>query len=285
MSMKIYGGSLYRYLLGDWLTKSDQLAQSLGYLADEKVYKEDKEREKHIKKLYIGWREDLIAALNSQIREMRKAEESKEGEHAHNSDGSRTGKTPNMPGFVRAWDDIEKKKYITFDVGWTGFGAFFKKLASEVYGTNVEEYMSREENLMEDELVERLLADENINFSMVQGATMWLPISVETTFLGLVPTGEETLISSLASLRRELSIINNILWKADQEEILSWLKIEGYKEVYIHDGKVVSEKEALSIDDVDQCYDLENLSKMVFAMFYASLIFCEEENVVLVIDW
>ena len=44
----------------------------------------------------------------------------------------------------------------------------------------------------------------------------------------LLANGNEALIATVASIKEELNIINQLIWNADEETILEWNHSEGY---------------------------------------------------------
>lgn len=90
---------------------------------------------------------------------------------------------------------------------------------------------------------------------------------------------KEASISTVASLKAELDIINQLLWNADEKTILEWNHSEGYPT----DGTV--QNGIYQKGTVHTVYDTESLAKYAFSIFYQAVQFAEKNNVPIILDF
>ncbi len=72
----------------------------------------------------------------------------------------------------------------------------------------------------EHPLIARLASDEERVWSLLRGATWWLPLTDSFLFQGPLPTDDQTMIATLGGLRKELEKLNQLAWQADEDTIL-----------------------------------------------------------------
>ena len=81
----------------------------------------------------------------------------------------------------------------------------------------------------EHPLIARLASDEERVWSLLRGATWWLPLTDSFLFQGPLPTDDQTMIATLVGLRKELEKLNHLAWQADEDTILGLSLIHIYR--------------------------------------------------------
>lgn len=115
-------------------------------------------------------------------------------------------------------------------------------------------------------MVQTARADRSLNMSLLKGATWWLPVQTPILMGGQLPSGDRAVISSGGALLLELLRINELVWKADQEEVLSWLGVE---------GKIPADAKRL---------DTQSLAKYAYSAFWQLATFAMETGVPVIFD-
>ena len=134
----------------------------------------------------------------------------------------------------------------------------------------------------EDPLIARLASDEERVWSLLRGATWWLPLTDSFLFQGPLPTDDQTMIATLGGLRKELEKLNQLAWQADEDTILGWADTEGYPV----DGTVDSDGQYSKADIPEHTqYDTQSLAKFAFSMFWRAMRFAEEQQVPILLDY
>ena len=124
--------------------------------------------------------------------------------------------------------------------------------------------------------------DEERVWSLLRGATWWLPLPDAFFFQGPLPTDSQAVIATVAGLRKELEKLNQLAWQADEDTILSWADTEGYPMDVATgpDGRVSK----ANIPEHTE-YDTDSLAKFAFSMFWRAIRFAEEQQVPILLDF
>ena len=126
------------------------------------------------------------------------------------------------------WQEDNEKPYYTDKPDWDAFGAMLLVAACRTYGEPVPPTVEKDWNFMENPVIARLSGDKERVWSLLRGATWWIPLSDSFLFQGPLPTNDTATIGTVGALRKELEKLNQLAWKADENMILSWTETEGY---------------------------------------------------------
>ena len=119
-------------------------------------------------------------------------------------------------------------------------------------------------------------------WSLLRGATWWLPLADAFFFQAPLPTDDQAMIATLGGLRKELEKLNQLAWQADEDTILGWADTEGYPV----DGTVDSDGQYSKADIPEHTqYDTQSLAKFAFSMFWRAMRFAEEQQVPILLDY
>ena len=119
-------------------------------------------------------------------------------------------------------------------------------------------------------------------WSLLRGATWWLPLTDSFLFQGPLPTDDQTMIATLGGLRKELEKLNHLAWQADEDTILGWADTEGYPV----DGTLAPDGQYSKADIPEHTrYDTQSLAKFAFSMFWRAMRFAEEHQVPSLLDY
>lgn len=101
-------------------------------------------------------------------------------------------------------------------------------------------------------------------------------------FRGPPPNNRSVVISTTDVLRKELELLNQMAWQADEDTILRWGETDGYPTdgVYGPAGKI----NTASIQEHTE-YDTQSLAKFSFSLFWHALRFAEEQQVPILLDF
>lgn len=101
-------------------------------------------------------------------------------------------------------------------------------------------------------------------------------------FQAPLPTDDTATIGTVGGLRKELEKINQMAWQADENTILSWTETEGYPA----DSTVGPNGKHSKADIPEHTqYDTQSLAKFVFSMFWQAMLFAEEQQVPVLLDF
>lgn len=131
-------------------------------------------------------------------------------------------------------------------------------------------------------MIKKLSEEEEQVWSLFRGATWWIPLADSFLFQGPLPTGQQTIIGTIGGLRNELEKLNSWAWQADEDTIRKWSQTEGYPV----DGEVGPDGVFVKSETGENiAYDTESLAKFAFSLFYQALIFAEEQQVPILLDY
>ena len=162
------------------------------------------------------------------------------------------------------------------------FGAMLLAAACHTYEEPVPPTVEKDWNFGEHPLVARLGSDEERVWSLLRGATWWLPLPDSFLFQAPLPTDDQAMIATLGGLRKELEKLNQLAWQADEDTILDWADTEGYPV----DGIIDADGQYSKADIPEHTqYDTQSLARFAFSMFWRAMRFAEEQQVPILLDY
>lgn len=125
-----------------------------------------------------------------------------------------------IPG-CRGWDERYGAPYLQANLGLDAFGALLLRVSCAITGTECPATIPSGWRFYEDGTVDEVMSAEGSVLSSLI-ADIWLP-SPEVGLLQCVgPAGNQITVSTLATLHRDLVAINQAVWSASGEDIVSW---------------------------------------------------------------
>lgn len=259
MGLDIYAGTLTRYYSHSWKTVVQQWAEENGWGFQkitpdgETADNEEEMSPAEIQAAVENWRDQILSAI------------------------SQPGQPPYTP-----WPEDNEKPYYTDKPDWDAFGAMLLVAACHTYNEPVPSTVEKDWNFGEHPLVARLASDEERVWSLLRGATWWLPLADAFFFQAPLPTDNTTAISTVGGLRKELEKLNQLAWQADEDTILTWADTEGYPV----DGTIDADGQYSKADIPEHTqYDTQSLAKFAFSMFWRAMRFAEEQQVPILLDY
>ena len=204
MGLDIYAGTLTRYYSHNWKTVVQQWAEENGYsfnriTPDGEPADDEELSQTDVQAAVENWRDQILAAISQ----------------------------PNQPPYT-PWPEDNERPYYTDKPDWDAFGAMLLVAACHTYEEPVPLTVEKDWDFGEHPLIARLASDEERVWSLLRGATWWLPLTDSFLFQGPLPTDDQTMIATLGGLRKELEKLNHLAWQADEDTILGWADTEGY---------------------------------------------------------
>ena len=259
MGLDIYAGTLTRYYSHNWKTVVQQWAEENGYAFNritpdgESADNGEELSPAEIQAAVENWRDQILSAI------------------------SRPGQEPYAP-----WPEDNERPYYTDKPDWDAFGAMLLVAACHTYGEPVPPTVVKNWDFGGHPLIARLAEDPERVWSLLRGATWWLPLPDAFFFQGPLPTDGQAIIATVAGLRKELERLNELAWQADEDAILGWADTEGYPA----DGTIDAEGQVSKADIPEHTrYDTQSLAKFAFSMFWRAMRFAEEQQVPILLDY
>ncbi len=258
MGLDLYAGPLTRYYAHNWKTAAQQMAEANGWSYHRITPQGTDERAEEVGADQIQadveqWRDALLEAISPK-------------------DGA-----PDEP-----WPESNEKPYYTDKPDWDAFGALLLYTAAEVQREPFPLQVEKNWDFTAYPLMQQMLEDtERVrSWSLLLGATWWLPIDRPLYFKAPNPAGSDTLIATTGLLRMELEHINALGWQADEETIRSWTESEGYP---ADTGTDASDPAG----DMQEhtTYDTESLAKYAFSILWRAVEFSQREQVPVLLDY
>ena len=187
MGLDIYAGTLTRYYSHNWKTVVQQWAEENGYTFNritpdgEPADNEEELSPAEIQAAVEDWRDQILAAISQ----------------------------PNQPPYT-PWPEDNERPYYTDKPDWDAFGAMLLVAACHTYEEPVPLTVEKDWDFGEHPLIARLASDEERVWSLLRGATWWLPLTDSFLFQGPLPTDDQTMIATLGGLRKELEKLNQL---------------------------------------------------------------------------
>ena len=167
---------------------------------------------------------------------------------------------------AEAWEESAEKEYLALELHELAFGALQTYAASVAYGHKCRETVYPEWSCETELDVQSARADRTVPWSLLKGATWWLPVQTPIMLRGEVPTGDVVTIASTGALMLELLRINELGLKADEEEVIGWLGTEG------------------KMAEGAKRYSTESLAKYAYSAFWQLATFSMRSGVPIVLD-
>ena len=222
MGLDIYAGTLTRYYSHNWKTVVQQWAEENGYTFNritpdgEPADNEEELSPAEIQAAVEDWRDQILAAISQ----------------------------PNQPHYT-PWPEDNERPYYTDKPDWDAFGAMLLVAACHTYEEPVPLTVEKDWDFGEHPLIARLASDEERVWSLLRGATWWLPLADAFFFQAPLPTDDQAMIATLGP--------DGQYSKADIPEHTR--------------------------------YDTQSLAKFAFSMFWRAMRFAEEQQVPILLDY
>lgn len=167
---------------------------------------------------------------------------------------------------AECWEERADKDCLVMEVDEMAFGALLTYAAAVVYGHKCRETVYPGWSFEAEQDVQSARADRSLAWSLMKGASWWLPVQTPIMLRGQVPTGDVVTIASTGALMLELLRINELGWKADEEEVLRWTETEG------------------RMDPASKRYSTQSLAKYAYSAFWQMAKFSLQNNVPVIMD-
>ena len=164
------------------------------------------------------------------------------------------------------WEENTEKEYLALQLPEMAFGALLTYAASVAYGHKCRETVYPGWNFEGEADVQCARADRSMVMTLLMGASWWLPVQTPIMLRGEVPTGDVATIASAGALMIELLRINEMGWKADEEEVLRWFETEG------------------KMDPDAKRYSTDSLAKYAYSVFWQLAKFSLQNKVPVIMD-
>lgn len=164
------------------------------------------------------------------------------------------------------WGEDADKDYQVAVLDKLHLGALMTYAASVAYGHKCRETVYPAWDFETELDVQSARADRTLPWSMLKGASWWLPVQTPIMLRGEVPSGEVVTIASTGALMLELLRINELGWKADEEEVIGWLGTEG------------------QLQGDAKRYSTESLAKYAYSAFWQLATFSMRAGVPVILD-
>ena len=167
---------------------------------------------------------------------------------------------------AEAWSESAEQEYLVVELDELHLGALLSVAASAAYGRTPRETVYPGWNCEAEPAVQSAHADPNMPWSLMKGATWWLPVQTPIMLKGGIPTGETVTIASSGALMMELLRINELVWRADEEDVLLWAATEG------------------KLEPDAKRYSADSLAKYAYSMLWQTAKFSLQTQVPIVLD-
>ena len=254
MGLDVYAGTLTRYYTGNWKTRAQQWAEENGYEFSkvtpegENVQEETVTDPAKVEEVVCAWRDFVVSQLDEK-----------------------------RSGTFSLWEENNTKEYYTDKPDWEAYGALILYAASKVFDETLQKNVKRNWDFGSHPLIKKALKDPEHKWSLFKGATLWIPENDPIVFIGPTPSEDNSTVSTTRALSEELSMINELVWNASEEDILSWRDTEGYPET-------VDEDDIKSVNE-NMFLDTESLAKFAYSVMYRAVNYAMENNVPIVLDY
>ena len=175
------------------------------------------------------------------------------------------------------WDENDEKDYYTDKPDWDSFGALLLMTASRVLGKECpSEYIK---NMDFHPYIQEAANEKLSEWSLFTGINHFIPQKEYLMFNWLLANGKECSFATIANLKAELDAINQLLWNADEETIISWNSTEGYPTDATFENGTYKRIQESTV------YETESLAKFCFSILYQAVMFSEEYSVPVIFDF
>src|SRR5262249_52669588 len=197
MGLDIYVGSLTRYYRRDWETVMQRAGREAG-IPVQILYARETEPDaalmaQETRAAVLEWRSGLAKLLVSDL-----------------SDGLN-------------WSEESTAPYFTDKPDWNGYGALVLRCAYAEHPQHARPAKAVKDWQEASILKASCPDDVSTRFpTLIHGVELWLPDRFDFTFTAMDATGEEVSMGSTGQLRAELAALNQMSWRASDDEIREW---------------------------------------------------------------
>ena len=255
MGLDIYAGTLSRYHVRNWKTVAQQFCEENGiqYSQIQPTSNEDSqvsalETETIVKQ----WQEQLVKALKSSGVE-------------------------NAKQWQEDWDS---KPYFTNKPDWDALGALLLFTTGKLLKVRYPKDYKKNTNYHEVLKIMGIYKTTYKQWSIFNDVHFYVPIEDRLVFKYPLPNGQESMLSTVACLKYELTKINEASWQADEKMILDWVNTEGYPT----EGSI-NRSGILQLLPKRKVYSTESLAKFAFSILWQAVTFAEKEQVAIIFDF
>lgn len=257
MGLDIYAGTYARYYARNWKTAAQQYCENNGiqYSLIKSTQSDEEQiklKEEQTEQLVMNWQEQLVNAL----------------------------KNSGVEKAVVWKEDVDKIPYYTNKPDWDAYGALLLFVAAKLLKKKYPENYKK--NTKYQQVLDILGIQESPfkDWSLFSGVQNYVPIDDRLVFRYPLANGKETMLGTIVCLKYELTKINDICWKADEEQILKWQETEGYPpEVTIRTGRLLQMLPKRAV------YSTQSLAKYAFSILWQAVMFAEKEQVGIIFDY
>ena len=261
MGLDIYAGHLTRYYSRNWENMTQQLTKKSG--------------ERYV----------MLDGDGNEIKPMVNTDEIEQIRDTINlwADTLAAKFDPPLP--TPLWNEKDECGYYSDNPGWEAYGALVMLHACRCLNRPLPEFVEIGWNAYDEPVVNETMSRKIVNSILAAGC--WLPIPEKALIMTAMPTGDDATISTVPLLKQELEELNQQLWQADEETILSWRNekyyvpiIEEHEEQKLVLGfirrKKIIQKEKYRTEDLAQC---------AFSILYQAMKFATEQHVPILLDY
>lgn len=257
MGLDIYAGTYSRYYAHNWKTAAQQFCEKEGIQysriespqSDENQKKTDEENIQNSVKL---WQEQMVKALqNSGVEK------------------------------ASVWEEgVSAKSYYTNKPDWDAYGALLLFVAGKLLKKKYPENYKKNTKYQQVLAVLGIYESPFKDWSLFAGVQNYVPIDDRLVFQYPLANGTQAMLGTVACLKYELTKINEICWKADNQQILEWQETEGYPtEAVMRTGGL------LQLLPKRAVYSTQSLAKYAFSILWQAVLFAEKEQVGIIFDY
>lgn len=255
MGLDIYAGTLTRYYAQNWKTVTQQWAEANGIsfsrvTPDGSADADDTPDAQAVLEDVAAWRDAILRAIS-----------------------------PQEGPVYRAWEENNTAPYYTDKPDWDAFGALLLYGACNKYALEVPDTVPKGWDFNKHPVLQRAHGDEAFNWTLYTGAQWWIPLEDKFSFRCGAPNGQEITVGTTGALLAELNRINELGWQAEEGEILSWQRTQGYPA----DGAIVDGKYQKLAENSQ--YDTQSLAKFAFSILYQAARFSQANRVPVIMDY
>lgn len=254
MGMDLYTGTLTRYYARNWKTSTQQWAEENGYTYNRigpggPMEQEQKPDPAEVQTAMEQWRDSLLAALKN--------------------------------GGVEcpSWEENNTISYYTDKPDWDAWLALILTAACKVMGEPIPPTVKKNlgDGFWDLPVIQK---SREQKWSLFCGAELWLPFPDRFCFDCPNPLGNPITMGTTGAILAELEELNHLLWQAEEEEILSWVKEEGYPA----DSEIGPDGKLRHIAEHTE-YDTQSLAKFAYSILYRAARFSQEKRVPIILDY
>ncbi len=256
MGLDIYAGTFVRYYARNWKTVAQQFCEENGLQysrigVHEDIPTQERASVKEIEEAVNVWQGQLVSALqNSGIQN------------------------------AKVWTEDNVAPYYTNKPDWDALGALLLYAAGKLLGQHYPEKYKKNMKYQDVLKIMGVAESPYNNWSIFSHVCHYIPIEDSIVFRYPLANGAEVIIGTVKCLKYELSKINELDWKAEEETILKWSETEGYPAEGTLSGGGL-----LQMLTRHEAYHTESLAKFAFSILWQAVEFAERERVAIIFDY